>query len=108
MERDNLEVRDFFVPNEECVLYDDADFEHVIEDLLCFPVRIARIARVSSASSVSSVSSVKYRAAPKHRLIPSTRGTATRTWRTADLLLRSYISPPLQKANQRRMLILTT
>ena len=86
MERDNLEVRDFFVPNEECVLYDDADFEHVIEDLQCFPIRIARIARVSS---VSSVSSVKYRAAPKHRLIPSTRGTATRTWRTADLLLRS-------------------
>ncbi|MEI6131156.1 MAG: glycosyltransferase, partial [Planctomycetota bacterium] len=64
MERDNLEVRDFFVPNEECVLYDDADFEHVIADLLCFPVRIARIARVSG------VSGVKYRAAPKHRLIP--------------------------------------
>jgi hypothetical protein len=44
MERDNLEVRDFFVPGEQCVLYGDDDFEDVVAALLGDPARCARIA----------------------------------------------------------------
>lgn len=44
MERDNLEVTDFFVPGEECVLYGDEDFETVVTELLADPHRVARIA----------------------------------------------------------------
>ncbi len=44
MERDNLEVRDFFEPDEECVLYDDDDFEQVVIDLLGDDDRRERIA----------------------------------------------------------------
>lgn len=45
MERDNLEVRDFFVPDEECVLYGDDDFEAVATALLADRARCERIAR---------------------------------------------------------------
>jgi len=45
MERDNLEVRDFFEPDEECVLYGDDDFEDVVARLLADPARVERIAR---------------------------------------------------------------
>src|SRR5262249_31800777 len=34
IERENLEVRDFFAPDEECVLYGDDDFEAVVTSLL--------------------------------------------------------------------------
>ena len=44
MERENLEVADFFVPDEECVLYGDDDFEAIVADLLGDPRRAARIA----------------------------------------------------------------
>ncbi|MGK0153299.1 MAG: hypothetical protein ACI9SE_000243 [Neolewinella sp.] len=44
MESDNLEVRDFFVPDEECVLYDDDNFEATVEQLLRDPARTKRIA----------------------------------------------------------------
>ncbi|MCC6672296.1 MAG: glycosyltransferase family 1 protein [Planctomycetes bacterium] len=44
MERDNLEVREFFVPGEECVLYGDDDLEEVIGHLLADEPRRARIA----------------------------------------------------------------
>ncbi|HEB53044.1 MAG TPA: glycosyltransferase family 1 protein, partial [bacterium] len=44
MERDNLEVRDFFEPGEECVLYGDDDFEDVVERLVRDAERTARIA----------------------------------------------------------------
>ena len=44
MERDNLEVRDFLVPDEECVLYGEDDFEHVVASLLGDPARLDRIA----------------------------------------------------------------
>lgn len=43
-ERENLEVRDFFVPGEEVVLYGDDDFEPVVTSLLADPMRLARIA----------------------------------------------------------------
>ncbi|MBM4063767.1 MAG: glycosyltransferase family 1 protein, partial [Planctomycetes bacterium] len=44
MERENLEVADFFVPGEECVLYGDDDFEDVALSLLGDPARSSRIA----------------------------------------------------------------
>ncbi|MFK7739021.1 MAG: glycosyltransferase [Planctomycetota bacterium] len=44
MERDNAEVRDWFVPEQECVLYDEQDFEDVVERLLKDPARTAEIA----------------------------------------------------------------
>ncbi|MBL9077380.1 MAG: glycosyltransferase family 1 protein [Planctomycetes bacterium] len=44
MERDNLEVRDFFVPDEECVLYGDGDFEAIVAELLADRARCERIA----------------------------------------------------------------
>jgi len=44
MERDNLEVRDFFVPGAECVLYGDDDFEDVVAELLADDMRRERIA----------------------------------------------------------------
>ncbi|HEX5051635.1 MAG TPA: glycosyltransferase [Planctomycetota bacterium] len=44
MERENLEVRDFFVPDEECVLYDTDDFEAVAQELVLDRARCARIA----------------------------------------------------------------
>lgn len=44
MERENLEVADFFVPGEECVLYTADDFEDVVAGLLTDPSRCARIA----------------------------------------------------------------
>ncbi|MCR9244896.1 MAG: glycosyltransferase [bacterium] len=45
MERDNLEVRDFFVPDEECVLYGDDDFEQQVLELLLDDDRRKRIAK---------------------------------------------------------------
>lgn len=45
MERDNLEVRDFFVDGEECVLYGDDDFEAVTLELLRDEPRRKRIAQ---------------------------------------------------------------
>lgn len=45
MERENLEVRDFFVPGEECVLYGHDDFEDLVLELLRDDVRRQRIAR---------------------------------------------------------------
>ena len=45
MERDNLEVREFFEDGEECVLYGDSDFEEIVTDLLRDEPRRARIAR---------------------------------------------------------------
>ncbi|MBZ0150192.1 MAG: glycosyltransferase, partial [Planctomycetes bacterium] len=44
MERENREVRDFFVPGEECVLYGDDDFETVVLELLADDARRERIA----------------------------------------------------------------
>ena len=44
MERENQEVRDFFVPDEECVLYGEDDFEAVVARLLGDPARTKRIA----------------------------------------------------------------
>ena len=44
MEHSNLEVRDFFVPDEECVLYDDDNFEAIVSQLLREPKRMQRIA----------------------------------------------------------------
>jgi len=38
------EVRDFFVEDEECVLYGDEDFEDIVSDLLADPARVQRIA----------------------------------------------------------------
>jgi len=43
-ERSNLEIADFFVPGEECVLYGDDDFEHVVLELLGDEPRRQRIA----------------------------------------------------------------
>jgi len=43
LERSNLEVADFFVPGEECVLYDD-DLEAVVLELLGDSDRLTRIA----------------------------------------------------------------
>jgi len=43
-ERENLEVRDFLVPDEECVLYGADDFEDVVLALLGDPARLQRIA----------------------------------------------------------------
>lgn len=44
MESSNLEVRDFFEPDEECVLYDDDNFEDTLASLLADPARVQRIA----------------------------------------------------------------
>jgi hypothetical protein len=44
MERSNLEVADFFVPGEQCVLYGDDDFETVVGELLGDRARCERIA----------------------------------------------------------------
>lgn len=44
MERDNLEVAEFFVPGEECVLYGAADLETTVLELLGDPARQQRIA----------------------------------------------------------------
>jgi len=44
MERDNLEVADFFVAGEECVLHGDDDFEAVTTELLADRARCERIA----------------------------------------------------------------
>ena len=44
MERENLEVRDFFVPDEECVLYGNDDFEPLVRELLADRARCERIA----------------------------------------------------------------
>jgi len=44
MERDNLEIADFFVPGEECVLYGDDDFEAIAGELLADRARCERIA----------------------------------------------------------------
>lgn len=44
MERDNLEIRDFFVPDEECVLYGDDDFEDLVGEMLADDARRERIA----------------------------------------------------------------
>lgn len=49
MERDNLEVRDFFVPDEECVLYGQDDFEDLVSALVRDPARIERIAAAGHA-----------------------------------------------------------
>lgn len=43
-ERENLEIREFFVPDEECVLYGDDDFEAVVQSLLGDRARLQRIA----------------------------------------------------------------
>ena len=45
MERENLEVRDFFVDGEECVLYGEDDFEAIALELLRDEPRRARIAK---------------------------------------------------------------
>lgn len=45
MERDNLEVRDFFEPDEECVLYGHDDFENIVLELLVDEERRKRIAK---------------------------------------------------------------
>ncbi len=44
MERENLEVADFFVPGEECVLYGDDDLEMLVAQLLADRARCERIA----------------------------------------------------------------
>ncbi len=44
IERENLEVRDFLTPGEECVLYGDDDFESIVQSLLDDPGTIERIA----------------------------------------------------------------
>ena len=44
MERENLEVADFFVPGEECVLYGAGDFEDTVLGLLGDAPRLQRIA----------------------------------------------------------------
>ena len=43
-ERGNLEIDEFFVPDEECVLYGEDDFEHVVLELLGDEPRRLRIA----------------------------------------------------------------
>ncbi len=45
MEHGNLEVADFFVPGEECVLHGDDDFEAIVTELLADEARRERIAR---------------------------------------------------------------
>lgn len=49
VERENLEVRDFFVPGEEIVLYADDDFEDLVELYSRDDVRRERIARAGLA-----------------------------------------------------------
>jgi hypothetical protein len=49
LERDNLEVRDFFADGEECVLYGDDDFEEIVASLLRDAARLRRIARAGHA-----------------------------------------------------------
>jgi len=49
MERENLEVADFFVPGEECVLYGTDDFEQVVLELLADDARRTRIAAAGHA-----------------------------------------------------------
>jgi len=49
MEAGNLEVRDFFVPGEECVLHGDDDFEQVVTELLRDEPRRRRIAAAGHA-----------------------------------------------------------
>jgi hypothetical protein len=44
MERENLEVREFFAPDAECVLYGADDFEAVVDELLGDDARCRRIA----------------------------------------------------------------
>jgi hypothetical protein len=44
MERENLEIADFFAPGEECVLYGADDLEAVVHGLLADAPRLARIA----------------------------------------------------------------
>lgn len=44
LERDNLEVREFLMPGEECVLYGDDDFEVTVLELLADDARRRRIA----------------------------------------------------------------
>lgn len=44
MERENLEIADFFTPGEECVLYGADDFETVVAELLGDRARCERIA----------------------------------------------------------------
>lgn len=48
-EASNLEVRDFFVPDEECVLYDGHDFEAKVHELLADEPRRRRIAAAGHA-----------------------------------------------------------
>jgi hypothetical protein len=56
MEQQNLEVRDFFVPDEECVLYDEHNFETVVAQLVGDQSRTRRIAAAG------------YRRVQEHRL----------------------------------------
>lgn len=49
MERENLEIRDFFVPDEEVVLYGDDDFETLVELYARDHARRERIARAGHA-----------------------------------------------------------
>lgn len=49
VERDNLEVREFFVPGEECVLYGDDDFEDLIDAWLADDARLRRVAAAGHA-----------------------------------------------------------
>jgi hypothetical protein len=49
MERSNLEVADYFVPGEECVLHGDDDLEDVVAGLLADEPRRARIAAAGHA-----------------------------------------------------------
>ncbi len=45
MERENLEIAEFFTPGEECVLYGAEDFEAITHELLADRLRCERIAR---------------------------------------------------------------
>ncbi len=49
MERSNREVRDFFVPGEECVLYGDDDFEDLVDEYLADAPRLRRVAAAGHA-----------------------------------------------------------
>ena len=49
MERENLEVHEFFEPGEECVLYGQDDFESIVEQLLADDARRQRIATAGHA-----------------------------------------------------------
>lgn len=92
LERSNREVADFFVPGEECVLYDD-DLEAVALELLGNPNRLARIAAAG------------HRRVQDHRLGPRLGQLATSL---ASLRVQRPASTPFERALGRATAMLLT